>query len=73
MKIDQITLRYNAKRTAEYQSAEVGAEMTLTMEQGDKICDVFRAGMAKLHPLVDAEADGSIRTLVADARAMKGI
>lgn len=73
MKLQSLTVRYNVKRTCEYQCAEVGAEMTLTVEEGDKICDLFRAGIKKLSPLVDEAADRQIKMLCDDARAMKGI
>ena len=73
MKVIELNVRYNVKRTCDYQSAEVGAEMTLQIEEGDKICDIFRAGVKKLSPIVETEADLAIKDLCAQSRAMKGI
>lgn len=73
MKTQSITIRYGANRTYDYQAAEVGAEMTVSYEEGDKICNIFRHGVDKLAPLVDEAADAAIKRLVDDDRAMKGL
>ena len=70
MKVNGLTVRYAVKRTAEYQCAEVGAELVVSLEDGDKICDLYRAGLKKLVPMVDEEADAAIRELRAASRRM---
>jgi len=71
VKILTLTIHYGAKRAHDFQSADVGAEMTVQVEEGDKICNTFRAGAKKLAPLVEQEADWRIRQLCDDASAMR--
>jgi len=71
MKVNGLTVRYSVKRSAEYQCAEVGAELVLELEEGDKICDLYRSGLKKIAPLVEGEADAAIRDLCAASRRMR--
>lgn len=73
MKTQTITIKYGAKRSYNFQTANVEAEMTVAYEEGDKICDLVRAGVNKLSPLVDEAVDAAVKRLVDDDRAMKGL
>lgn len=73
MKVQNLSIRYNVKRSFEYQTAEVGAELSVSVEEGDKLCDLFHGAVKKLSPLVEAEADAAIRDLCAASRQLEAL
>ena len=64
MKLERMTIRYDEKRTGSYQAANVGLEITVLMEEGDKKEIVFAAAMKHLKQMVGSEADSAIRELI---------
>lgn len=63
MKIKEMTIRYDEKRSKNFQTAGVGMEMTVTMEEGDRKDVVFAAAMKHMKNLVGAECDAAIKDL----------
>lgn len=71
MKIETLTVRYGAKRTHDFQSADAGAEVTISVEPGESVETLAGALHDRLRIIVDEQADGSIRRLADDAAAMR--
>ena len=68
MKLETMTIRYDEKRSCSFQTAGVGMEMTVRMEEGDKKDAVFSAAMKHMKALVAGECDQAIRELCQAAK-----
>lgn len=73
MNITTITVRYSAKRSAGYQSAEVSAEMSIQCDEGEGAAYLYSKALAMLAPMVDESVARQLMGLIEDDRAMKGI
>ena len=73
MKVTSVTIKYEAKRSGEYQSATVGAEVSAQVEEGEDFEGVFADVLRLIAPVVDGEAARKLNGLIEDDRAMRGL
>ena len=60
----KITVSYNVKRTHAYQAVDVGMEVEVEIQPGEKPQAVFEGVMRQIAPLVEREADAALRDIL---------
>lgn len=63
MKVQTMTIRYDEKRSRNYNSAGVGMEMTVTLDEGDIEAQVFDQILADMKSIVGSECKQAIYEL----------
>ena len=73
MKIITVTVGGEVKRSADFQSAGASFEVTMSLEEGEKLADAVRHAYRSMMAVIQEEADRALAETIRIKREVEGI